>query len=128
MELNAKILTVSDSVVAGTRVDESSPALATRLRAAGYDITELRVTSDGVEPVALALGDLVGDVLGASERRTREALAAAEGGVLVIDEAYGLYSGGDGGLGGVRRGGDGLCFYGDARIGGLGLHGRLGVR
>jgi len=58
MALNAKILTVSDSVVAGTRVDESSPALATRLRAAGYDITEFRVTSDGVEPVALALREM----------------------------------------------------------------------
>jgi len=38
--------------------------------------------------------DFVGDVLGASAQKTRDILKAAEGGVLVIDEAYSLYSGG----------------------------------
>ena len=34
--------------------------------------------------------DFIGDVLGSSERATREILKAAEGCVLVIDEAYSL--------------------------------------
>ena len=38
--------------------------------------------------------DFVGDVLGSSEKATRSILKAAEGCVLVIDEAYALYSGG----------------------------------
>ncbi|KAF2759849.1 P-loop containing nucleoside triphosphate hydrolase protein [Pseudovirgaria hyperparasitica] len=38
--------------------------------------------------------DFVGDVLGASERNTKAILAATQGKVLVIDEAYGLSSGG----------------------------------
>jgi hypothetical protein len=41
--------------------------------------------------------DFVGGALGSSERRTRDILQAAQGGVLVIDEAYSLYSGSDGG-------------------------------
>jgi len=38
--------------------------------------------------------DFTGDVLGSSEKQTRDILKAAEGNVLVIDEAYALYSGG----------------------------------
>lgn len=37
--------------------------------------------------------DFLGDVLGSSEKKTRDILAAAEGCVLVIDEAYGLCPG-----------------------------------
>lgn len=36
--------------------------------------------------------DFVGDVLGASEQRTKGILSSTFGKVLVIDEAYGLYS------------------------------------
>jgi hypothetical protein len=37
--------------------------------------------------------DFIGDVLGASEKRTLAILEEARGRVLVIDEAYGLHSG-----------------------------------
>ena len=55
----AKVLTVSDGVVAGARVDRSGHALVERLDAAGFEVAEHRVTGDGVEPVAEALRDLV---------------------------------------------------------------------
>jgi molybdenum cofactor synthesis domain-containing protein len=51
----AKVLTVSDGVVAGTRDDASGDALARRLVEAGYDVVERRVVADGVETVARAL-------------------------------------------------------------------------
>jgi molybdopterin adenylyltransferase len=54
----AKVLTVSDGVVEGTREDRSGAALAERLAAAGFEVVERRVTADGVEPVAAALQDL----------------------------------------------------------------------
>jgi molybdenum cofactor synthesis domain-containing protein len=54
----AKVLTVSDGVVAGTREDRSGEALAARLAAAGFDVVERRVTTDGTEAVAAALGEL----------------------------------------------------------------------
>ncbi len=54
----AKVLTVSDGVVEGTREDRSGAALAERLAAAGFEVVERRVTADGVEPVAAALRDL----------------------------------------------------------------------
>jgi molybdopterin adenylyltransferase len=54
----AKVLTVSDGVVDGTRDDRSGAALAERLAAAGFEVVERRVTADGVEPVAAALQDL----------------------------------------------------------------------
>ena len=55
---SAKVLTVSDGVVAGTREDRSGAALADRLAVAGFDVVERRVTADGVEAVAAALRDL----------------------------------------------------------------------
>ncbi len=54
----AKVLTVSDGVVAGTRDDRSGAALADRLTAAGFDVVERRVTADGVDAVAGALREL----------------------------------------------------------------------
>jgi molybdopterin adenylyltransferase len=57
-ELVAKVLTVSDGVVAGTREDKSGDALVAALVAADFDVIERRVTSDGVEPVSAALTDL----------------------------------------------------------------------
>jgi len=53
--LKAKVLTVSDGVVAGTRQDRSGEVLADRLVAAGYEVAERRVVADGVESVAGAL-------------------------------------------------------------------------
>ncbi len=51
----AKILTVSDGVVAGTRDDRSGVALDEHLRTAGFEIIDRQVVADGVESVARAL-------------------------------------------------------------------------
>ncbi len=56
--LRAKVLTVSDGVIAGTREDKSGEALAVHLAAHGFDVVERRVTEDGAEPVAAALREL----------------------------------------------------------------------
>jgi molybdopterin adenylyltransferase len=54
----AKVLTVSDGVVAGTREDKSGAALAARLGEAGFDVVDRRVCSDGTGTVAQSLADL----------------------------------------------------------------------
>ncbi len=51
----AKVLTVSDGVVAGVREDRSGVALVAQLREAGYEVVEHRLVSDGVEEVSNAL-------------------------------------------------------------------------
>ena len=53
--LRAKVLTVSDGVIHGTREDRSGRALVDRLAAAGYDVVDQRVVADGVDSVAAAL-------------------------------------------------------------------------
>ena len=53
--LRAKVLTVSDGVVHGTREDRSGQALADRLTEAGYQVVDRRVVADGVDTVAGAL-------------------------------------------------------------------------
>jgi molybdenum cofactor synthesis domain-containing protein len=53
--LQAKVLTVSDGVAAGTRDDRSGAALVERLGTAGYEVVEHRVSVDGVDPVAVSL-------------------------------------------------------------------------
>jgi molybdopterin adenylyltransferase len=53
--LRAKVLTVSDGVVAGTREDASGRALADRLAANGFEVVSRGVVSDGIEEVANAL-------------------------------------------------------------------------
>ena len=57
-ELRAKVLTVSDGVVAGTRQDRSGAALQERLVAAGYQVVDRAVVADGVETVAGALREM----------------------------------------------------------------------
>jgi molybdenum cofactor synthesis domain-containing protein len=54
----AKVLTVSDGVVEGTREDRSGEALEVRLTAAGFAVVTRAVVADGVESVAGALTDL----------------------------------------------------------------------
>ena len=56
--MDAKVLTVSDGVVAGTRADKSGDALVEGLAAAGFTVIERRVVADGVDRVAAALRDL----------------------------------------------------------------------
>ena len=53
--LQAKVLTVSDGVIHGTREDRSGAALVEQLVAAGFIVVDHQVTEDGVEPVADAL-------------------------------------------------------------------------
>ena len=60
----AKVLTVSDGVVAGTREDRSGAALEARLVEAGYDVVERRAVVDGVESVAAALTAMTGAFTG----------------------------------------------------------------
>lgn len=57
---------------------------------------ELGLLSKG-EVVLKTASDFIGSVLGASEENTKKILESAIGSVLVIDEAYGLYS--DNGIG-----------------------------
>jgi molybdopterin adenylyltransferase len=54
----AKVLTVSDGVVEGSREDRSGAALAELLVAAGFAVLDRRVVADGVESVAAALREL----------------------------------------------------------------------
>lgn len=54
----AKVLTVSDGVVAGTRDDRSGAALAEALERAGFDVVERRVVADGSSSVAAAVSGL----------------------------------------------------------------------
>ena len=58
MRMRAKVLTVSDGVIAGTRQDKSGAALAERLRAAGWEVTDRWAVADGDGPVAEALKEL----------------------------------------------------------------------
>lgn len=60
----AKILTVSDGVVAGTREDRSGEALAARLDEAGFAVVERRVVADGVGSVRDALVELASGFAG----------------------------------------------------------------
>jgi molybdenum cofactor synthesis domain-containing protein len=57
-DLVAKVLTVSDGVVAGTREDKSGDALVAALTDAGFDVVHRQVAADGVESVSAALVDL----------------------------------------------------------------------
>lgn len=56
--LVAKVLTVSDGVAEGVREDRSGRALVDRLVAAGFAVVDHRVSPDGVEAVAAALGEM----------------------------------------------------------------------
>jgi len=50
-QLQAKLITASDGVVAGTREDKSGDALGARLVEAGWQIADRRQIADGVESV-----------------------------------------------------------------------------
>jgi molybdenum cofactor synthesis domain-containing protein len=53
--LEAKVLTVSDGVVEGTREDKGGAAVTARLTEAGYSVVDRRVVADGVSSVSAAL-------------------------------------------------------------------------
>jgi molybdenum cofactor synthesis domain-containing protein len=56
--LDAKVLTVSDGVVAGTRADGSGPALVRRLRDEGFEVVTQAVVADGRDTVGEAVVEL----------------------------------------------------------------------
>ncbi len=56
--LLAKVLTVSDGVVHGTRDDASGRALVAQLTEAGFAVVEHRVTADGADEVATVLREM----------------------------------------------------------------------
>ena len=56
--LHAKVLTVSDGVIHGTREDRSGVGLVELLTAAGWQVVDHRVTADGVDNVATALREM----------------------------------------------------------------------
>lgn len=62
--LRAKVLTVSDGVVAGTREDRSGSALAELLARAGFEVVDTEIVADGVDSVAQALRRLCADFAG----------------------------------------------------------------
>ena len=64
MALLAKVLTVSDGVVAGTRDDVSGRALTERLVGEGYVVVEQRITEDGTEAVAKVLTEMAAGFAG----------------------------------------------------------------
>ena len=64
----------------------------------GRILADLGLLSKG-EVILKCASDFVGDALGVSEKTTQAILKSAEGCVLVIDEAYSLYSGGSTGSG-----------------------------
>jgi len=56
--LQAKVLTVSDGVVEGTREDRSGAALVERLTDAGFEVVDHRAVADGVQNVGEAIVEL----------------------------------------------------------------------
>ena len=62
--LHAKVLTVSDGVIHGTREDLSGAALVDQLTMAGWVVVEHRVTADGVDNVANNLREMCGGFTG----------------------------------------------------------------
>ena len=62
--LAAKILTVSDGVFAGERVDTSGQALEDLLSESSYQVVERRIVSDGEESVARALTEMAAGFAG----------------------------------------------------------------
>lgn len=63
-ELRAKVLTVSDGVVAGTREDRSGEALVAMLTEAGWTVGDRRVVADGDHNVAGALTEMCAGFVG----------------------------------------------------------------
>lgn len=56
--LRARVLTVSDGVIAGTRDDASGRALVEQLTGAGFEVDDHRVTADGAAAVAGVLVEM----------------------------------------------------------------------
>jgi len=55
MNLSAAVITVSDSAVAGTREDQSGPAVSLRLEALGYRVATVEIVPDERPLIAAAI-------------------------------------------------------------------------
>ena len=64
MRLVAKILTVSDGVIAGSREDRSGAALAEAVERAGFVVEERKAAADGVDSVASAISAMAENFTG----------------------------------------------------------------
>jgi molybdenum cofactor synthesis domain-containing protein len=64
MTFKAKVLTISDGVIAGTREDRSGDALVEALGKAGFEVVHRDAVADGVASVAGALSRLTGSFAG----------------------------------------------------------------
>jgi len=62
--VKAKIVTVSDGVVHGTREDRSGETLEAHLTELGFAVVERALTEDGTEPVRSTLARLAEDFNG----------------------------------------------------------------
>ena len=60
----AKVLTVSDGVVAGTREDKSGARLVVHLESKSFDVVDHRVVADGAEFVADVLREMAAGFAG----------------------------------------------------------------
>ena len=60
----AKVLTVSDGVIEGTRDDRSGDALVEHLTRSGFEVVERDAVADGIESVARALRAMAGGYTG----------------------------------------------------------------
>jgi molybdopterin adenylyltransferase len=58
MTLSAAVLTISDSVTAGTRTDHSGPAVFNRLESLGYHVAPIEVVPDERPAIAAAIRTL----------------------------------------------------------------------
>ncbi len=56
--IRAAVITVSDSAVAGTRADQSGPALVDRVTQLGWQIAGTRIVRDEVSEIAAAMAEL----------------------------------------------------------------------
>jgi len=63
-KLRAKVLTISDGVVAGTREDTSGAELVRVLTEHGFDVVDQSVVADGADSVRTALLELAQDFAG----------------------------------------------------------------
>jgi molybdenum cofactor synthesis domain-containing protein len=64
VNLEAKVLTVSDGVVHGSREDKSGQALVDRFTEAGWRVADRAVVADGVQTVAEAIRAMARDFTG----------------------------------------------------------------
>lgn len=64
ISLRAKVLTVSDGVVRGTRDDVSGRALVEFLRAHDFDVVDQRLSADGADEVAATLIEMSNEFAG----------------------------------------------------------------